>query len=399
MSRELVVPDDGERAAFAPIVSHAFGSPVEEVPLWFDRAGHPNLRVVRENDRVLGGLLRVPMAQWFGGRSVPTNGVAGVAVAPEARGAGVAADMMRAFLRETLARGVPLSTLYPATVLLYQRVGYERAGVRNRITVLAERLVGPRATASDGRLSVVPLGGEDPELLALAAAFGARRDGALDRGPYIWDRIFRPRKGAHHAFGVRGDSGLEGYVVYTSKPDTAPGAAPYESAIEVVDVAASTGRAVRRILALLSDHRSLVSRVSWFGASPDVFTMALPERRHDIVTLDHWMLRLVDLPSALSLRGYPRTADTTLELVVEDDVLPENAGPWRVVVEAHRAKVSRGTGVGALHLDVRALAALYAGYLSVHQLAELDLVDGSAGALEAADRIFPAGRPAMSDMF
>ncbi|MBL8714760.1 MAG: GNAT family N-acetyltransferase [Myxococcales bacterium] len=388
MTRELVVPDDGERAAFAPIVALAFGTALEDIAPWFERAGFPNLRVLSDGDRVLGGLLRVPMAQWFGGRSVATNGVAGVAVAAEERGAGVAGEMMRSFLRETRARGVPLSTLYPATVPLYQRAGYERAGARHRVSVLAERLV----TGERG-LSVTPLLQEDPEVLALHATFAARRDGYLDRGPYLWDRIFRPRKGQHHAFGVRGPHSLEGYVVYTNKQEHG-----HDTEIQVLDLVAATGRAVRRLLQLLSDHRSLANRVTWHGASPDVFTMALPDRRHELVAVDHWMLRIVDLPTALGERGFPRVPDGVLELDVEDEVLPDNAGRWRVVVEGGRAKVARG-GSGALRLDVRALAALYSGYLSVHALAQLDRVDGTANTLDAADRLFPPGNPCMGDMF
>src|SRR5262245_16037483 len=56
------------------------------------------------------------MRQWWHGRPVPMAGVAGVMVAPEYRGRGVGRRLMTALLDEIVARGYPLSALFPATV-------------------------------------------------------------------------------------------------------------------------------------------------------------------------------------------------------------------------------------------------------------------------------------------
>ncbi|MBI3925782.1 MAG: GNAT family N-acetyltransferase [Armatimonadetes bacterium] len=70
------------------------------------------------------------MAQWFGGRAVPMTGIAGVAVAPEARARAVGRALIRETLQELHKEGVALSALYPSTLPFYRASGYELAGSR-----------------------------------------------------------------------------------------------------------------------------------------------------------------------------------------------------------------------------------------------------------------------------
>jgi predicted N-acetyltransferase YhbS len=74
-----------------------------------------------DGDRPAGTATFHDMRQWWCGRAVPMAGVAGVMVAPEDRGRGVARRLIAALLDEVSARGYPLSALYPATMPLYRR--------------------------------------------------------------------------------------------------------------------------------------------------------------------------------------------------------------------------------------------------------------------------------------
>ncbi len=389
---DLVVPDDAERDALGAITAHCFAFPPDDAPRWFAQAGHEHLRAVRVADRVVAGLVVIPMGQFFGGRSVPMTGVAGVAVAPEARGSGVATRMMTATLREMRAKGAALSTLYPATVPLYRRVGYERAGVYGEIEI-HPRLV----QAGDRSLEVVPTDADDPELPELYRAFAARRTGYLDRGPYVWSRVLRPRGAPPaRALKVRGGGVTEGYVVLVHKQgEGGPG---HDTVVLATDLVAATPRAAARILAVLADYASLAGTIRWRGATPDVFTMLLAERRHEMRTDEHWMLRIVDVERALFARGFPRHLSMELGLEIDDPLFPENAGRWSLRVEGGRATIERG-GDGALRGHVRGLAALYSGYLPARSLALAGMVDGSDDALERAEAIFAGPAPTLADFF
>jgi predicted acetyltransferase len=392
--KALSIPDEPARAAYGHVASHALGFPEEDAKDWFARAGHENLRVVWRDGRVVAGLVQIPMGQYFGGRAVPMTGVAGVAVAPEARGVGVASDMMRTFLREQFEAKIALSTLYAANVPLYQRVGWERAGSRYEITV------SPGAAMTEERGLTVTCGAgskpwEDAEILSTYERHAASRNGLLRRGHYIWRRIFEPRKGAVEVFKIRNEQACEGYAVVAHRRLDGP---HIDSEAVLVDVVALTRRAADRILRLAAEYGSVATRVRWFGAYPDVLTAALRDRRHDIHLVDAWMLRIVDVQSALASRGYSPFVDTTLDLEVTDPDLPENSGRFRLVVRDGRAVVERG-GEGSLRTTVRGLAALYSAYLPARTLAATGALSGDEQTLLRAEAIFAGAAPATPDFF
>jgi len=391
MTPTFGVPTEAERAALGPILAHCFGFPVEETPDWFTRAGHENVRVLHREGRVIGGLLTVPMGQHFGGRSVPMVGIAGVGITPDARGGGVATTLMTETLRDARRNGFAISTLYAATVPLYRGVGYARAGARYEV-----RLAPTAAATRSRRLPLVRIeSAEDTDVRSTYARFAARRNGFLDRGPYVWGRLFKPRKGAVESFKAIGKSGCEGYVVL--KHQMGDGAA-IASEVLANDFVATTREAAERLLELMSGYGSIATAMRWYGAAPDLLTSVLPDRRHDIRVTDYWMLRVVDVERALALRGYPHTVDGALDLEVADDVIPENSGRYRLVVRDGRATIERG-GEGRVRLDVRGLAALYTGFHDARTLADLGDLDGGEDDLARADAIFAGRAPAMSDFF
>jgi len=148
------------------------------------------------------GALVVPAAdrdgQHFGGKSVSMLGIAGVGVAPEARGRGSARWMMSLAMQEAQADGFALSTLFASTQGLYRQVGYEQAGYRCQIKLLPHR-IDVRAREPHVR----PLTPEDePAIQACYKAFAGEFAGMLDRGPYIWRRIKEFRDKSYHGFGL-----------------------------------------------------------------------------------------------------------------------------------------------------------------------------------------------------
>ncbi|QKK07609.1 MAG: GNAT family N-acetyltransferase [Planctomycetota bacterium] len=90
--------DSAAHAAAARFCSLAFGGTLEGAVEWLrDQARHENLRVLREADgSVAASLIVIPMGQYYGGKSVEMEGIAGVAVPPEGRGKGAGLRLMRA---------------------------------------------------------------------------------------------------------------------------------------------------------------------------------------------------------------------------------------------------------------------------------------------------------------
>src|SRR3954454_559086 len=121
-------PSDMDR--FLLLFRHAFGSTANGTRHYVETVRPENFRVMRRNGAAVAGLGLLDMRQYFGGCGVPCRGIAAVMVEPGERGRGTASRMMAAMLEETRAAGIPISSLYPATLPLYAKVGYARAGDR-----------------------------------------------------------------------------------------------------------------------------------------------------------------------------------------------------------------------------------------------------------------------------
>jgi predicted N-acetyltransferase YhbS len=208
-TRRAADPEDLE--ALAPIVGWAFGGGTSRALEWLRPAGAAHVRVACVQGRVSGGLVEVPMGQWFGGQSVSTLGLAGVAIAPEAHGQGLALGLVRHTLRAARQRGVALATLYPCTFRLYRKAGFELVGSYCRFTLQLRQLTRMPRPAAVEALS-------DQWQPAVESAYrevARQHNGYLDRGAYVWNRVRRPDLEHARAFGVLGGDGLEGYVYLT----------------------------------------------------------------------------------------------------------------------------------------------------------------------------------------
>ena len=379
-----------ELGAVAPILSWSFGSALGDMEPWLRKAGLDNVRVVRRRGAIEACLVVIPMGQFFGGKSVPMFGVAGVASSVEARGTGASIELMQRTLRELHARVVALSTLYPATLSLYRKVGYESAGGQYEARVpvgaidVRDRRLPLRAMTPD----------DDAAIEACYRARATRANGFLDRGPYMWARTRNPRNVAVTRGFVVGEAGhVEGYALLNERVDAA-----LHYALHASDLVATTPRAHRRLLALAADHGTLGTHFVWRGAPCDPFVQLLPRNGCEVRLVDPWMLRIVHFASAMTARGWPSHVALELDFDVTDDVIAENAGRWSVRIAEGRGEVVRG-GKGAIRIDVRALASLYSGWLDPFALAATGGIDAPEGELEKVAVAFAGGAPWMPDGF
>jgi predicted acetyltransferase len=382
--------DEGELRAFADIGALAFGSAPERVYEWMKALGPEVTRVCRRRGAVVGGLILQPMGQWFGGRSVPMTGVAMVCVAPQHRASGIGAELMRAGLREIRARGVTISTLYAATAPLYRRVGYEAAGGRYEITLptgaigLQDRTLTLRETEP----------GDGPALDEAHRRRVACENGPLDPSVPEWRHAQQagrsPQQPGPRTYAAWNRRRAEGYVRYLTKREG--------RTLHLMDFVATTPGAGRRLLTFLADHRSTIDSAVWHGAPADPMLLLLPEHSYRVRLVEHWLLRVVDVPRALEARGYPETVSASVALRVEDELFPANRGPFVLEVAGGAAQVRRGRGAGA-RIDIRGLAALYTGHLTAAQLAMTDYLEATPAEVAALQAIFAGPTPWMSDAF
>lgn len=374
----------------AHIVSDAFNMDEGNCALWIERSGRENWRTLLHGQQLLGGLLRFPMAQWYGGRPVGLTGLAGVAISTAGRGRRAGQQLLRETLTEIREDGTPLSALYGSVTSFYRRCGYERAGSRMLAEVSLRELPG-----RSGPLEVRDLTEHDHAEIEQFYSRHVRQHGALQRGPYLWVRVRGPRGKTAQGYGFYRDGQLEGYTYLVKELGDFK-----HNALEASDLVLTTPDALQTFLGLLAGHRAFFTHARWPSPPASPLLLALPEIWQYSLKLDeHWMLRLVHLPKALSERGYPAHLRGELHLQIDDPWFEENSGRWTLQVEDGEAVVRRG-GDGHLGLGIGSLAALYTGFLGAESLALAGLLEGPAEQQALATRLFGSdGPPDLPDFF
>ena len=143
----------------------------------------------------------------------------------------------------------------------------------------------------------------------------------------------------------------------------------------------------------------MVPEVSLHAGPSDPLLLLLPEQSWKVERRWEWMLRICDVGAAIEARGFPAGFTLQLQLEVMDDVIPENAGRWRLAIGGGgHAEATRG-GRGRVRIDARGLASLYSGRSSAHELARAGLLSGPDADLDALSAAFAGPAPWMPDMF
>lgn len=388
--------DEAELLQLLKLLGPIFHFPAERAPKFREVVGDENFRVVRRGNEPAGGLCIVHMGQYFGGRSVSMGGISAVGIEPAFRARGAASVLMSETLREMhREKRCAISSLYPATLPIYRKAGYGLAGVQFNISMPTNQIdvreYGPELRAIES----------DEDRLATERIYKEhvqRHNGPLDRGDYIWDRVRESRGEKAHGYLVCEDGRPTGYIYYLIK-DHAPGL-PFgdNMHLSVTDIAATTASAGRRLLTMLADHRSMEQYAKWTGGPSPAL---LAHLREDIATVQlhaTWMVRIVDVERAFKERGYSPLVEGVVHFEVLDDVIEANNDRFILSVRNGEAQVQRG-GRGDVKLHVRALAALYSGYRSVHDLIVLDLAEATEPGAIAANAIFAGPAPWLGDMF
>lgn len=376
---------DRETARLGEILAQCFNIASPEYWEYFStNIGLENFRSIHQSDRIAGGLALLQMEQWFGGKPIPMTGIAAVGVLPEYRGTGMAKALMSQTLQEIYSSGVPISVLYAATQRPYRQAGYEQAGIYCLWEIATEAI---GINQSDRTLSVDPVPLDIEQFSELHQQWASRNNGNLARTPLMWKLLLAPPGEKVFAYRL----GTEGYLIFrqTSEPNPQ---------LIVQDWVALTPRAIRRLWTFFRDHRSQIATVQWCGALVEPLQLALLEQTEKIKKQERWMMRIVDVAKALSLRGYPVGVTGELHLEIEDELLEENRDRFILSVEDGKAEVTRG-GKGEVKMDIRALAPLYTGLFSASQLQRLGYVEANERSLSLATQFFAGSEPWMPDKF
>ena len=348
----------------------AFGEELKDDDIERQRRLMPLDRTLAAWDagRPVGVTASYPFMLTIPGGQASAAGVTWVGVLPSHRRRGVLRELMRRQLDDVHERGEPLAILWASESLIYGRFGYGMAAPATELD--AERSAFALRDDPGQRGSVRLVSADEAAELFPPVYERVRGDrpGMLSRTDDWWKhgRLADPehwREGSGPKFYalLELDGEAAGYALYriASKWE---GGTP-KSEVRIVEALATAPEATVELWRFLFGI-DLVVKVKSGAADPawSLFLMAADPRRLHLSVSDGLWLRVVDLEAALRARAFAAGEPVVLE--VADDMLPRNAGRWRIGSEPARSEAEADV---ALH--VSDLASAYLGAFSFERLA------------------------------
>lgn len=350
------------------LMRQSFGRDAELAAWLRGSVGVENMRVLRDQDRVVASLAMLPLGLWFGGRVVPATGIGNVAVLPHYRGRGLARQLLDHVSAERAAAGDGFLILYSTTLPVYRRAGFEPSGWRFRWSVDPEAFAGIAAPP--------PLIMSDAEAMGairvLATEAGRRSAGMVDRSETLWGRKAEPYRMVVDPYVLPGRDGAPGGYALLHHKDL--------RTLEIKDWVALDATAAAGIAALVASTRSTTVEVTWDGGPDDSLQRVLNVQTARVEYVRQWLLRPISITNALAARGFARTPNLT------------------IAVEGFEP-VDLGLGGPVLHCTGRGFGPLFTGQRTAEELSALGMLQGAAETIERASDAFAGPSPWMTDEF
>jgi predicted acetyltransferase len=324
------------------------------------------------------------------GGVVPAAHVTGVGVKATHRRRGVMSTLITRQLRE-----VPeaIAVLWASEPAIYGRFGYGAAAWGLSYEIDLRRVGPPTVRVRPGELGELTADDALKELPPLLRSLQERRPGISGRSELDWQRNLQDKKDdrggktARQILVHRDETGaVDGYALWRGKMNWGSmGPANEVSLEELVALEPAAYKALWQHLLTLDLAASLE-----FGYAavdePLLQLVSTPTALNRRVNESLW-LRVTDVARALEQRRYAVAVDLVLD--VTDDLLPANAGRFRLTADGASARCERTDDPADLTLSVTELGAAYLGGRPLAEFAATGrITEHTVGALAKATSAF-----------
>lgn len=324
------------------------------------------------------------------GAVAPAAHVTGVGVRPTHRRRGVMAELIVRQLRE-----VPeaIAVLWASEPGIYGRFGYGAAAWGTSYEVDLRRVGPPDVRIRPGEITELTADEAVKELAPILRRLQERRPGVSGRSELRWEGHLQDKKEdrdgrtARQILIHRDESGtIDGYALWRGKLEWGhTGPANQVMLEELVALTPTAYKALWHYVLTLD----LAATLGYGYAAMDeplqqlVVTPTALNRR---VNESLW-LRVTDVVRALEQRRYAVPVDLVLD--VTDELIPANAGRFRLTADGPKVQCERTEDPADLSLSVTELGAAYLGGRRLAEFAATGRVtEQTPGALDAATAAF-----------
>jgi len=322
------------------------------------------------------------------------GGLTAVASPPEHRREGYVGELIGRSLAEYRDRGWPISALLPFDESFYARLGWA-TGCRYWHATVEPSALAPVRSVADGEFVRVP----PDEHERLGPVYESWLDGATlatRRSDDWWrDRVFQGFDSELFCYAWRRAGEVRGYLIYGVE-DGEDG-----RRLSVDELAYADHEALLNLLRFCADHDSQVASVELVGHALDSLVDVVEDRDAlDLELRPGQMVRVVDVPEALSAVPYPGVDGVELVLSVEDDHAPWNDGTFAIRVRDGEAAVEPVERRPDASVGIGTLSQLFVGYQSAERVrVHGDLTARDPEAIADLARLFPPQETTLPERF
>ncbi|RKN08920.1 enhanced intracellular survival protein Eis [Streptomyces radicis] len=340
--------DDGLWEQYDQLATRAYGHPIGDITHLRE---HADLQVAVRGGRVVAGGLGLLVDQFFGGAPVPSACLGDGCVAPEERGNHLATDMTTERLRPLIERGAVISTISTSSTGYARRLGWEAPTGVLAWEVATDDL--KRSFATEGFEAEHGL---TDEAEVLQRELARQWNGPVHR-PTWWNRWKQDKNNLTTYRFAPPDRPTTGLLSLATERHERHG-----MSLTVHDFWADSQPTAAAMLTFLGHHNTRAHTIQFRRGALPPYPTLLHGLRHHRTTAEAWhpwMLRILDVPAAIRLRGWPTDLTTAVPMEIENDT--GDRGRWMLQVGTGAAEIVPTHVEGQVTFTRRQLAVWYAG--------------------------------------
>ena len=315
----------------------------------------------------------------------PVGFVTSVCTYPEHTGHGIMKRLMIQSLTRMRENHRPFALLYPYSIPLYRRLGWEI--ISNKMTYIVKDTQIPRKIQEPGYVRRVEW--NDRQFMDLHTKFAQKTHGCLYRNNLAWEEYWRwDEDDTVVAVYYDQHATPMGYMVYLIKDDI----------MHIKEMIYINREAHEGLWEYIRAHDSMIDEVrgnSYFN-EPIAFEMDDGDIREMI--RPYIMGRIVDVEEFLHLyHCSPEEKGVCFDLDIDDAFLPWNNRPFRVWFEGGNCTLTDRDPDYELRMSIATLSTLLIGYKTAAKLARIGRITGSDEAIARLDHALLHEAPYISD--
>ena len=338
-----------------------------------------------DGDDLVSQFAVYPLEMNIYGTKYPVGFVTSVCTYPEHTGHGIMKRLMIQSLTHMHENHRPFALLYPYSIPLYRRLGWEI--ISNKMTYIVKDTQIPRRIKEPGYIRRVEW--NDKEFMQLHTTFAQKTHGCLFRNNLAWEEYWRwDEDDTKVAIYYSDDNVPYGYMVYLIKNDI----------MHIKEMIYLTHEAQRGLWEFIHAHDSMIDEVRGNNYYSESIAFELDDSDIKETIRPYSMGRIIDVAEFFgSYHCDPDEPEAIFCFEVEDELLPWNNGKFTVKFEHGICTLTDEEPEYAMKLSIATLTTLLLGYKTAEKLYGMNRIVAEPAAVEILDDILLHQIPYVSD--